>query len=133
MKKKRVYPGALLQASNGAVAQAVAKNKNAIGYIGIGYLRDGVKPLNIASKKGSAYVSPLDQEAVEDGRYPLTRPLYQYTNGMPVVGSLAYNFLKFELSDKGENITRRAGYYPPNTEDKANNDEKFRMIERKIR
>jgi len=126
-------PDMLNMEGNKAIVDGVKVDKSGIGYIGIGYLRDGVKPLNIASKKGSAYVSPLDQEAVEDGRYPLTRPLYQYTNGMPVVGSLAYNFLKFELSDKGENITRRAGYYPPNTEDKANNDEKFRMIERKIR
>ena len=37
MKKERVFPGALLQASNGAIVQAVAKNKNAIGYIGLGY------------------------------------------------------------------------------------------------
>jgi len=47
MKKKRVYPGALLQTSNGAVAQAVAKNKNAIGYIGIGYMNKDVKPLMV--------------------------------------------------------------------------------------
>ena len=36
MKKERVFPGALLQASNGAITQAISKNKNAIGYIGIG-------------------------------------------------------------------------------------------------
>jgi phosphate transport system substrate-binding protein len=37
MNKERVFPGALMQASNGAIVQAVSKNKNAIGYIGIGY------------------------------------------------------------------------------------------------
>jgi phosphate transport system substrate-binding protein len=41
--KERVRPDAQLQASNGAVAQAVAGNKYAIGYVGIGYLNPRVK------------------------------------------------------------------------------------------
>ena len=32
-----------MMASNGAVVTAVAGNKNAIGYIGIGYLSESVK------------------------------------------------------------------------------------------
>lgn len=43
MKKERVAPSALMQASNGAVVQAIAKNPNAIGYIGLGYLNSTVK------------------------------------------------------------------------------------------
>ena len=45
MKEERVFPGALVQASNGAVAQAVAKNEYAIGYVGIGYLNKELKAL----------------------------------------------------------------------------------------
>lgn len=44
-KKERVYAGALLQASSGAVGQAVSKNKYAIGYLGIGYVSKSVKAL----------------------------------------------------------------------------------------
>ena len=47
MKKERVYAGALLQASSGAVAQAVSKNKHAIGYLGIGYVDKSVKALTV--------------------------------------------------------------------------------------
>jgi len=52
MKNERVFPGALLQASNGAIVQAVAKNKNAIGYIGIGYMDKSVKALMVDRPKG---------------------------------------------------------------------------------
>ena len=38
MGKTRVFPAALMQASNGAVVQAVSKNPQAIAYIGLGYL-----------------------------------------------------------------------------------------------
>lgn len=38
MNKERVTPKALMQASNGAVVQTVSKNKNAIGYVGLGYV-----------------------------------------------------------------------------------------------
>ena len=47
MKKERVFPGALLQASSGAIVQAVSKNKNAIGYLGIGYVDKSVKALTV--------------------------------------------------------------------------------------
>ncbi len=53
MKKAKVFPGALLQASNGAVAQAVAKNKYAIAYIGLGYLNKDVKALSVNGVVGS--------------------------------------------------------------------------------
>jgi phosphate transport system substrate-binding protein len=54
INKERVNPGALLQASNGAVVQAVSKNKNAIGYIGLGYVNDTVKALSANGIKGTA-------------------------------------------------------------------------------
>ncbi|MEJ2724298.1 MAG: PstS family phosphate ABC transporter substrate-binding protein, partial [Deltaproteobacteria bacterium] len=54
LEKQRVFPGALLQASNGAVVQAVSKNKNAIGYIGLGYVSKEVKALTVNNIRGSA-------------------------------------------------------------------------------
>ena len=50
MKKARVTPRALLQTSNGTVVQTVAKNKNSIGYIGIGYLDKQTKALAVDGK-----------------------------------------------------------------------------------
>ena len=43
LHREKVTPRAQLQASSGAVVQAVSKNRYAIGYIGIGYLNKSVK------------------------------------------------------------------------------------------
>lgn len=104
MKKERVFPGALLQASNGAIVQAVSKNKNAIGYIGLGYLNDTVKGLMVNRIKGSS-VTTLD------GTYPISRALYMFTNGWPKLDTL--NFINFMLNpEKGQKYVGEAGFVP---------------------
>lgn len=104
LKKKRVFPGALLQASNGAVSQAVAKNKNAIGYIGIGYMDAGVKPLTVDGVKGTS-------ETTLDGSFPISRPLFMFTPGWPKGDTL--NFINFVLHpQKGQKLVSGAGYVP---------------------
>lgn len=102
MNKERVYPGALLQASNGAVVQAVSKNKNAIGYIGIGYVNTSVKPLTVNGIAGSA-------KTTLDGTYPISRPLYMFTQGWPKGDTL--NFINYVLHpQKGQRYVKEAGY-----------------------
>ena len=104
MNKERVYPGALLQASNGAVVQAVSKNKNAIGYIGLGYLDASVKALTVGGIEGS-------EETPLNGTYPISRPLYMFTAGWPTGDTL--NFINFVLNpQKGQKYVREAGYVP---------------------
>jgi phosphate transport system substrate-binding protein len=104
LKKKRVFPGALLQASNGAVVQAVAKNKNAVGYIGIGYMEASVKALTVNNIEGSA-------ETTLNGTYPVSRPLYMFTPGWPK-GEVA-SFINFVLHpEKGQKYVADAGYVP---------------------
>jgi len=104
MKKERVYPGALLQASNGAICQAVAKNKNAIGYIGLGYLNSDVKALMVNRVAGS-------EETTLNGTYPISRPLFMFTPGWPQGDVL--NFINFVLNpDKGQKYISEAGYVP---------------------
>lgn len=76
MKKQKVAPSALLQASNGAVVQAVSKNKNAIGYVGFGYLDKSLKKLNVNGKEATA-ATALSRE------WPIARELYIFTNGQP--------------------------------------------------
>jgi len=104
MKKERVYPGALLQASNGAVAQAVANNKYAIGYIGLGYLNKGVKALTVNGVTGSN-VTTLD------GTFPISRPLFMFTQGWPKGDTV--KFLNYVLHPaKGQKLVGEAGYVP---------------------
>ena len=104
MKKERVYPGALLQASNGAVVQAVSKNKNAVGYVGLGYLDQTVKSLTVNDVKGS-------EETTLNGTYPISRPLYMFTNGWPKDDTL--NFINYVMHpEKGQRYVKEAGYVP---------------------
>jgi phosphate transport system substrate-binding protein len=106
MNKERIFPGALLQASNGAVVQTVAKNKNAIGYIGLGYLNTGVKPLTVDGIMGS-------QETTLNGSYPISRPLFMFTPGWPneeVIG-----FINYVLNpQKGQQLVKKVGFVPLN-------------------
>jgi phosphate transport system substrate-binding protein len=104
MKKERVFPGALLQASNGAVVQAVSKNKNAIGYIGLGYVDQTVKGLTVDGIAGS-------EETTLNGTYPISRPLYMFTSGWPKGDAL--NFINFVLHpEKGQKYVSEVGYVP---------------------
>ncbi len=103
MKEARVYPGALLQASNGAVAQAVAKNKYAIGYIGLGYLNKHLKAVKVNGIKGSV-------KTTLDGTYPISRPLFMFTNGWPKGDCKA--FINFVLSPEGQKVVKKVGYIP---------------------
>ena len=104
MKGERVAPSALLQASNGAVVQAVSKNPNAIGYIGIGYLDKSTKGLQVNGKTATA-ATALSRE------WPLSRELYIYTNGAPVgeVKGLVDYILD---PQKGQKAVAEVGFVP---------------------
>ena len=104
MKGERVFPGALLQASNGAIVQAVSKNKNAIGYIGIGYLDKSVKALMVERIAGTS-------ETTLNGTYPISRALYMFTPGWPAGDTL--NFINFVTHpEKGQKLIKEAGFVP---------------------
>lgn len=104
LKKERVFPGALLQASSGAIVQAIAHNKNAIGYIGLGYMTGSVKALRVNNIEGSA-------ETTLNGTYPISRPLYMFTVGWPKGDTL--NFINFLVHpEKGQKYVSEAGYVP---------------------
>ncbi|MCK4859004.1 MAG: phosphate ABC transporter substrate-binding protein [Candidatus Omnitrophica bacterium] len=101
LKKKRVCPEALLQASNMAVASIVKRTKGAIGYVGLGYLSSEVKALFVDGVKPSV-------ETVCSGRYPISRPLFMYTDGEPK-GTIKA-FIDFVLSEKGQKIVKNEGF-----------------------
>ncbi len=104
LKKKRVFPGALLQASNGAIVQAVSKNKYAIGYVGIGYLDKSVKALTVNGIEGS-------EETTLNGTFPISRPLYMFTPGWPKGETL--KFINFVINpEKGQKYIKAAGFVP---------------------
>jgi phosphate transport system substrate-binding protein len=105
MKKERVFPGALMQASNGAVVQAVSKNKNAIGYVGLGYLDASTKPLKVDGVTATA-------ETAKSKKYAVSRDLYIYTNGAP--SGAAKGLVDFLLGAEGQKLVKEVGFVPLN-------------------
>jgi phosphate transport system substrate-binding protein len=104
MNKERVSPAALLQASNGAIVQAVSSNQNAVGYIGLGYVDSSVKALMVNRVKGA-------EDTALNGSYPISRALYMFTNGWPKGDTL--NFINFMLHpQKGQKYVREEGFVP---------------------
>lgn len=101
LKGDKVRPDALLVASSGQAVQTVAKNKFAIGYIGIGYIEKSVKVIEVNGKTASA-------NTVRDGSWPIARPLFMYTNGKPS-GTNA-KFIDFMLSKEGQKIVNEVKY-----------------------
>jgi len=75
-----------------------------------GNVMNGIKVIKIAKNVNSPAVTPLDPENVKTGLYPISRPLFQYTNGVPAGEIL--KFIKFELGEKGQKIVSSGGYYP---------------------
>lgn len=103
LKGAKVSPRAQLQASNGAIVQAISKNRYAIGYIGLGYLDKSVKGLTVNGVKASEKTA-LSKE------FPVSRFLYMYTNGEPK-GETA-KFIKFVLSPAGQALVKKEGFVP---------------------
>ena len=103
LNNAKVTPKAQLQASSGAVVQAVSKNRYAIGYVGIGYVNKAVKGLTVNGIQASAKTA-LSKE------YPIARPLYMYTNGQPA--GVVADFIKFVLSPAGQKLVVQEGFIP---------------------
>ena len=101
MHKARVFPGALLQASSGAVLQAVAKNPKAIAYDGLGYVNDSVHAVSVDGIAGSA-------ESAKNNTYKVARSLQIYTNGAP--SGAAKGLVDFILSSEGQKIVEETGF-----------------------
>ena len=102
---------------NAQIIEGVLADEAGIGYVGVGYVLDkatgkpmkGLKVLLIAKDDNAKGFSPMDKAAVESGTYPISRALYQSTNGKPNADITA--FLQFELSPEGQKIVEREGFY----------------------
>jgi phosphate transport system substrate-binding protein len=92
-----------------AVIQAVAKDKNGIGYGGVAYAK-GVKALAVRREPASEPIAPTE-EAVVKGIYPIWRFLFMYVNPELDKGQIA-DFIKWVRSDEGQKVVADVGFYP---------------------
>ncbi|MFC2166215.1 substrate-binding domain-containing protein, partial [Acidobacteriota bacterium] len=103
---------------NAQIVEGVMADKAGIGYVGVGYIvdqksgkvRPGIKVLDVSKTTGGKAFSPLNKAAVNSGDYPIARPLFQTTNGIPK--DVVKSFLEFELSSEGQKIVEREGFFP---------------------
>jgi phosphate transport system substrate-binding protein len=105
--KEEFSKGTLLLTSSQAIVEEVAGNEEAIGYLGMGYLSDRTKALQISSGKG--FYLP-DVENVLKKLYPLSRGLYVYTNGEPQ--GIVKLFIDFMMSPAGQRQFVATGFVP---------------------
>jgi len=83
----------------------VKTTAGAIGYVGLGFLDDSVKAAAVENVEPS-------RATIAKGRYPLSRPLYLFTNGYPQLGSMVHEFCSFFLTEKGQEIIEAKGFVP---------------------
>ena len=96
---------------NAQIVEAVKQDASGIGYVGVGYVQNaaGIKVLKVASNVALGYFSPLNSADVKSGRYPISRPLNQYMNGIPK--GVARDFIEFELSAEGQAVVEKEGFF----------------------
>jgi phosphate transport system substrate-binding protein len=102
-------PEALLLPSSEIIGLEVAQNPNAIGYDGLGYVTPQQKTVRVAVDQAGPFVPP-SVETVNEGTYPIARPLYMYTSGEPT-GAIK-EFLDWIRSDDGQRIVEELGFVP---------------------
>ena len=109
--KEEFAPSALMLSSSQAIADEVAGNPAAVGYYGMGYISKKQKPLSIAKDEKSEYEAPTIENVI-NGKYPISRPLFLYTNGIPQ--ELVKKFIDFTLSKEGQDIVLATDFVPIN-------------------
>lgn len=92
-----------------ALLQAVAKDKNGIGYGGAAY-GQGARALLVKKDEGAPAIEASEANVVS-GKYPIWRYLYCYVNPAKDKGEVAA-YLNWIRSDDGQAIVKDIGYFP---------------------
>ena len=100
------------QPGSASVVLSVASSKGGMGYAAYGYKTAGVRALPLG--ENAAEFIPLNVETVREQQYPFTRFLYLVINKSPdePLPTLVREFLTFVLSDTGQKLVARDGYFP---------------------
>ncbi len=101
------------QPGSSAVVQAVASDKFAMGYSGIGYKTADVRAVPLALDGKQKPIEATSDHAY-DGSYPMSRFLLVYVNCKPgtQLDPLRREFLRFVLSKEGQMDVVQEGYLP---------------------
>lgn len=109
LKGKDFAASAQTMPGTAAVLQAVAKDKNGIGYGGAAY-GAGAKHLNVKADDASPAVEPTEENVIGQ-KYPIWRYLYVYVNPALDKGEIAA-YLNWIRSGDGQKVVKDVGYFP---------------------
>ena len=100
-KNVQITGNAETQSSNGSVKSRVSTTLSAIGFLGLGFVDRSVKVIAVNG------VLP-NVTTVKNGTYPVTRPLFFYTNGQPS-GSVK-QFIELPNTAEGKRMISELGF-----------------------
>ncbi len=100
-KGVQITGSAETQSSNGSVKSRVSSTLSAIGFLGHGFVDGSVKVIAVNG------VFPT-VATVKNGTYPVSRPLYFYTNGQPA--GLVKQFVDLPNSADGKRMITELGF-----------------------
>ena len=107
--KDEFSPKSLLMPSSQAIVDEIYQNPNAIGYAGIGFMNNQTKAVSVSAQNSKEYFYPTI-ENVMNGKYPISRPLYLYTNGEPK--GIVKDFIDYALSKEGQEVVVETSFVP---------------------
>ena len=105
MKKEKMADSVEYVNSNPQAHARVKSTVGAIGYVGLGFLDRNVKAMKVDG------IMP-DRSTIAKGIYPVSRPLFLFTNGYPKLGSVVFQFCTFHLTEEGQEIIEDKGFVP---------------------
>ncbi len=109
LNKKNYASACLNMPATGAIVQSISQTKGAIGYVGIAYVENNVKPIEVSYDKGKTYVAP-SMATAKNKTYPVVRPLYYY---IPTAKEKTTKpFVDYILSPAGQKVVEEVGYVP---------------------
>jgi len=109
---KKLSPKAERIESSIELSDQVSKEKGAIGFIGLPYILRA-KALAISDEENAQPIYPTSFTiSTED--YPLVRRLYMYEPATVGTGSVIDQFIRFVLSEKGQDVVKEAGFISQN-------------------
>ena len=105
MNKEKMASNVEQVSTNPQMFGRVESTKSAIGYVGYGFVKTGVKAVTLNGIKATV-------QTILNGQYPVARPLYMFTNGYPKLGSMTHKFISFYLTEEGQEVIEDKGFVP---------------------
>ncbi len=105
MNKEKMAASVEYVNSNPQAHARCASTEGAIAYVGLGFLDNKVKALKVDG------IAP-SRSTISKGTYPISRPLFLFTNGYPKLGSKVFEFVTYHLSEEGQEIIEAKGFVP---------------------